>query len=75
VWGLLKGVLPEFQLPLQDWQKALLEEERAKQEEQAANSQVGDSCRVEMSFVFNDIFNPDNIISQRSVYLAYALNK
>lgn len=35
MWGLLKGVLPEFKLPLQEWQKALLEEEKAKKEEQA----------------------------------------
>ncbi|WAR07044.1 ADGB-like protein [Mya arenaria] len=39
VWELLKNVLPEFSLPLQDWQKALLEEERAKQEEAQAQQE------------------------------------
>lgn len=33
VWELLKGVLPEFKLPLQDWEKALLDEEKAKKDE------------------------------------------
>ncbi|XP_060593126.1 androglobin-like isoform X19 [Ruditapes philippinarum] len=36
VWELLRGVLPEFKLPLQEWQKALLEEEKAKRDETAS---------------------------------------
>lgn len=36
VWDLLKNVLPEFKLPLQEWEKALLEEEKAKKEETAS---------------------------------------
>ncbi|XP_053396619.1 androglobin-like isoform X26 [Mercenaria mercenaria] len=36
VWELLKGVLPEFRLPLQEWQKALMEEEKAKKDETAS---------------------------------------
>ncbi|KAH3725435.1 hypothetical protein DPMN_051268, partial [Dreissena polymorpha] len=35
VWELLKGVLPEFKLPLQDWERALLDEEKAKRDEAA----------------------------------------
>ena len=33
VWELLKNVLPEWKLPLQEWEKALLEEEKQKKEE------------------------------------------
>ncbi|KAL4233261.1 hypothetical protein ACF0H5_007945 [Mactra antiquata] len=45
VWDLLKGVLPEFKLPLQEWQKALLEEEKAKKEEQ----NIGEANKEEKS--------------------------
>ena len=33
VWDLLKNVLPEWKLPLQEWEKALIEEENKKKEE------------------------------------------
>ncbi|OWF38911.1 Androglobin [Mizuhopecten yessoensis] len=47
VWDLLKGSLPEWKLPLQEWEKALLEQQEAEKKEESAPSETAKDDKSE----------------------------